>query len=559
MIVFDFAGYGRRVFQEPRAVFAATDVGSVTAVLQDAERAARAGGWVAGYVSYEAAPAFDPGLAVRGGARLPLAWFAVFDSFKADAPVMAESAGVEWSRPDEAAYVAAVEAVREEIAAGRTYQLNLTTALEATCPPDLFAWYEALRRAQGSGYHAYIETPGFTILSVSPELFFEKRGSRIVTRPMKGTRPRGRFTEEDDDVQRELARSDKDRAENLMIVDLLRNDLGRVAQIGTVRVSALYDIERYRTVHQMTSRIEAAVSDEIGLVDIFGALFPCGSVTGAPKRSTMELITTLESTTREVYCGAIGIIEPGGAATFNVPIRTVWCDRDSGRAVYGTGAGITYESDAGAEYREIVAKAAVLTETWPPFELLETMRLDSDLILRVDRHLARLADSARYFGIPIDLAAVRELLAGVRGSGRLRLLVDQLGTPRAELQPLREMDAVDFALAGSPVDSQDRFLFHKTTHRSVYAQHERPDREVLLWNERGELTEFTRANVVLDIAGELLTPPRTAGLLAGVLRAELIETGVVREQLLHVEDVGKANGVWFVNSLRGRLPARQAG
>lgn len=553
MIILDFPGTGRRVFREPAAILSAVSIDEVRGVMGAAQEAAARGAYAVGYVSYEAAPAFDAALQVRHGTRMPLAWFGIFDGFSRHASSHADfAAPVTWSLPDRARHITAVEQIREEIAAGRTYQVNLTSPLTTPFEGNDLAFYETLRRTQGTGYHAYLDIGDFAILSASPELFFERRGSAIGTRPMKGTHARGRFTAEDEEAARRLAWSEKDRAENLMIVDLLRNDLGRIAETGTVRVTSLYDVERFNTVHQMTSLIEAELASSVTLLDVFDALFPCGSVTGAPKISTMQLITELEDAPREVYCGAIGVIEPNGDATFNVPIRTVWIDKPGRRAVYGTGAGITYDSDPAAEYEEIVAKSAVLTEAWPDFELIETLRMQHTELLRMDRHVARVLDSARYFGIPVDEAEIRSTLAETLGPGlrRVRLLVNQRGRVRAETFPFDDPDPTRITMAAAPVQSSDRFLFHKTTHRRVYDERRGDNWDVLLWNEREELTEFTRGNVVVELHGELLTPPLECGLLAGVFRAELLDNHVIHEAVVRVDDLEAATRVWLINSLR---------
>lgn len=553
MIILDFPGTERRVFGEPETVFSATSIDEVRGVIAAAQDAAARGHYAAGYVSYEAAPAFDAALQVRPGARMPLAWFGIFSGCSSRAPSHDEfAAAVDWSLPDRARYIAAVKRIREEIAAGRTYQVNLTSPLTAQFEGDDLAFYETLRRAQGTGYHAYLDIGGFAILSASPELFFERRGNAIRTRPMKGTHARGRFTGEDEEAARRLASSEKDRAENLMIVDLLRNDLGRIAETGSVRVTSLYDVERYHTVHQMTSVIEAELASSVTPLDVFDALFPCGSVTGAPKISTMQLITELEDAPREVYCGAIGVIEPNGDVTFNVPIRTVWIDKPGRRAVYGTGAGITYDSDPAVEFDEIVTKSAVLTEAWPDFELIETLRMQDAELLRVDGHVARVLDSARYFGIPSDEAEIRSALAETLGPGllRVRLLVNQRGRVRAETLSFDDADPARITIAAAPVQSSDRFLFHKTTHRRVYEELRGDNWDVLLWNEREELTEFTRGNIVVELDGELLTPPIECGLLAGVFRGELLDNQVICEAVVRVDDLERATRVWLINSLR---------
>ena len=430
-----------RSFTNARAIFTTTTLHEVAAVIVAAEKAAREGRFVIGFVSYEAAPAFEPHLRVRPGARLPLAWFASFDETTIPAERNDATEPLEWSLDiDRQSFRTHVERIRAEIAAGRTYQTNFTTRLRGCAPADAYALYQALSRAQGDGYHAFIETNEFTIACASPELFFEIDDRVIRTKPMKGTRPRGRFESEDARLARELAASEKDRAENLMIVDLLRNDVGRIARTGTVVVPALFDVERYRTVHQMTSTVTATLRDDVTLLDVFAALFPCGSVTGAPRISTMQLIAELEDAPRGIYCGALGMIEPGSnRAVFNVPIRTVCIDHGSATAVYGSGAGITYESNADDEYDEVIAKAAILTESWPDFDLLETMRAQNRTILRVDRHIARLLESARYFGWSIDEAAVRAMLATLsleKAPCRIRLLAHPQRGLRVEVHAL---------------------------------------------------------------------------------------------------------------------------
>lgn len=566
-VVVDFPGNPRRVIAQPDAVLSTRSLADVREVIAEAERAALRGAWVAGFISYEAAPAFEPAMRVADGARMPLAWFAVSQSVGEEIHTPAATPTPhKWSlTPSIEEYRAQVELIREAIADGQTYQVNLTARLSASFVDDAFTFYEAMRRAQGGGYHAYIDTGDYIVASASPELFFEVHDGRIRTRPMKGTRPRGRWTDEDRALAEDLVRSGKDRAENLMIVDLLRNDLGRIAEVGSVQVTSLFDVERYRTVLQLTSTIEGDLGRNVTLADIFTALFPCGSVTGAPKINTMRLITELERVPREVYCGAIGIIAPGGSATFNVPIRTVWLDEQTKVGVYGTGAGITYESNADAECAEIVAKVAVLMEAWPEFELLETMRCEHGAVVRADEHVARLMASASYFDVPVledsVRAALLEAVQRCEDPGRVRLLVDADGCVRTDTCPLVPMAETTATLAKSPVASTDRFLFHKTTNRAVYESHRAAQAgtaDVLLWNERGEITEFTRGNVVVEIDGIRLTPRLDCGLLPGIFRAGLLEGGEVVEGLVLTADLARATGLWLINSLREWVPARLA-
>jgi para-aminobenzoate synthetase/4-amino-4-deoxychorismate lyase len=384
---------------------------------------------------------------------------------------------------------------------------------------------------------------------------------------MKGTLPRGRYEAEDDARAAWLRSSEKNRAENVMIVDLLRNDLGHLAVPGSVHATRLYDVERYPTVLQLTSTVEADARPGTTLEDVFAALFPCGSITGAPKVSTMRLIARLEDSPREVYCGAIGLVRPGGDATFSVAIRTLWQDVATGAVEYGTGGGITWDSTAADEHAEALAKARVLSERWPSFELLETLALTHEGYALRERHIERILSSARYFGIPLhreDLESALSPLPLGEGQGeglpqRVRLLVSQEGRVRVERTPLVPLRAgpLPVALARIPVSRHDRFLFHKTTHRAVYEAHksQHPDAfDVLLWNEEGELTEFTTGNLVLELPdGRKLTPPRDCGLLAGTLRAEFLARGELEEQVLTRDDLQRAARLWFINGVRGRV------
>jgi para-aminobenzoate synthetase / 4-amino-4-deoxychorismate lyase len=587
-LIFDFPSgetgrTERTTFRDPRRVIVAGAVDEVLPALAEIEAAVAAGMHAAGYVAYEAAPAFEPRMRVRGGARLPLLWFGLYEGPAASTSTSAAASisrsgsvgdlrGADWRLEVERdGYDAAVGAVREAIAAGRTYQVNLTARLRGELRGDPAELYESLRRAQGAGYHALLDLGGQTIVSVSPELFFRTAGRRIETRPMKGTRPRGRWPEEDEGLAADLASSEKDRAENLMIVDLLRNDLGRVCETGSVQVPRLYDVERYRTVWQLTSTVEGRLRPGVGLTELLTALFPCGSVTGAPKISTMEIIASLESSPREVYCGAIGMIRPDGDMVFSVPIRTVWWDGATGAAEYGTGGGIVWDSTADAEYDELLAKAVVVREPWPEFHLLETMAAEGGEVLRLDRHLGRLRRSASSFGLPcpeveiraaLDAAAAahpgeaRKVRLTMASDGRLALATEPLGMS-GEQGPDGERRPETVALAVEPVHSTDRFLFHKTTHRTVYdaRRAEAPDRyDVLLRNERDELTELTRGNLVLELDGRLVTPHVAAGLLPGCLRAELLEAGVIEERVVTVDDLGRASRAWSISSARRWVP-----
>lgn len=561
--------FGRVAFGEPTRIVSTDDLGRVRAALAEVEAEALRGRWAAGFVAYEAAVGLDPAFSVRRPGPGPLVWFGIHDTIVPPSTPGAASAHLSALAPEieRGEYLASVGAIRAAIERGDAYQVNLTLRMRGRFDGDPLALYDRLRRGQ-PGHTACLVLDRRAIVSASPELFFLRRGDRAVVRPMKGTAKRGRYADEDDRAAAALAACPKERAENVMIVDVLRNDLGRVARTGSVRTTALCQIERYGTVLQMTSTVEAILRSRVGLTDLFAALFPSGSVTGAPKVKATTLIAHHEQSPRGPYCGAIGLVAPGGDAVFNVAIRTLDLDLDRGTAAYGIGGGITYASTPEHEWEEAIAKSSVLADPMADFDLLETLRLCDGSYARLDRHLARLAASARYFGVPCDIRAVRDALeveASRAGDGgrRVRLLLGPDGHPRTEAGtlPPETREPLPVALARAPVDRGDRFLLHKTTRRGAYEQRrgERPDVfDVLLSNEEGELTEFTIGNLVAEIDGERRTPPRDCGLLAGVMRSELLDRGQAREAVLRASDLARARRLWLVNSLRGMVPVRLA-
>jgi para-aminobenzoate synthetase/4-amino-4-deoxychorismate lyase len=564
-------------FERPSRVLVATEPAEVVPVLAEVDRATAGGCWAFGYVAYEAAAGLDPHRhgALRAEADgLPLVQFALCDppaevSPVAPPPGAARSyAAGPWERGwSEAGYRDDVARVREHIAAGDTYQLNLTVRLRAPLTGDLEELYADLAWAQRGKYAAYLDLGRFVVASASPELFVEWSPDRLLTRPMKGTARRGRTTGEDAARREALLGSDKERAENLMIVDLLRNDLGRIAEVGSVEVPSLFAAERYETVWQLTSDVTARPRPGTDLVDVFRALFPSGSVTGAPKQRSMELIRELEPEPRGVYCGAVGVVAPPGhpwRARFSVAIRTVTVDRRAGTAVFGTGGGITWGSDADAEHAELLAKAAILAEPYEEFGLVETLAHVPGTGLRnLDRHLDRLADSAAYFGFPVDRSAVtQELIAAVDGTSasRVRLELRRDGSLDVACDPLPPAadGPVRLALDAEPVDAGQVWLAHKTTRRGIYSARagRHPDADdVVLVNQRGQVTETTVANLAVLLDGRWWTPPVTAGCLPGVERGRLLELGELTERDLTPDDLRRADGLALVSSLRGWRPA----
>jgi para-aminobenzoate synthetase / 4-amino-4-deoxychorismate lyase len=568
----------------PAGVLEATRTDEVADVLGAAESAAARGLWVAGFVAYEAAPGLDPALAVRApdATGLPLAWFAMFEARedavlprpREDPAPPAEGAWV--PSVDRERYDASIESIREHIAAGDTYQVNYTIRLRSLIDGDDRGLYRDLCYAQRGRHAAYLNTGRYRVLSASPELFFRIEDGRLTTRPMKGTAPRGRWRAEDESIARGLRSSVKERAENAMIVDLLRNDLGRVSRTGSVGWSSVFEPERYETVWQLTSTVTSELEPGQGLVQVFKALFPCGSVTGAPKVRTMELIAELEDSPRGVYCGAVGWLSPanwqGPRASFNVAIRTVVVDSQTGLADYGVGGGITWDSSPNGEYEETVAKARVLTARRPPFDLLETMRRDpGSAIHNLDDHLRRMGDSADYFAFTFPQGQVRMALeaaisdkAAADRPSRVRLRLERDGHFEIGVSTLDTAEPlpVTVALDDLPVDPADVFLFHKTSLRSRFEEARRRHSDaadVIMVNKLGDVTESAVANLAVRLDGRWWTPPVDCGLLAGIGRAQAMAEGRLEERRIRVGELAGAQELALVSDLRGWRSARLIG
>ena len=565
-LVFEFANSEGEIkpliFKKPQKVIAAFTIEEVLPCFQLVQEEVNNGYYAAGFLSYESAAAFDPAFITNSNHKMPLLWFGLFSEPEYELKSAKGSYTLsKWeSSVSLEDYTQSIQAIKEGIARGDTYQTNYTIRLQSRFEGNDFAFFQTLKKAQSSDYCAYINTGEHSILSASPELFFRLEGEKITTRPMKGTIKRGKYIEEDEANARWLYLSEKNRAENVMIVDMLRNDLSVIAELGTVQVPKLYEIEQYPTVFQMTSTITATVAENTSLVDVFKALFPCASITGAPKVSTMKIIADLEPEPREVYCGAIGYITPSKEAVFNVPIRTVLIDQQSGLATYGVGGGITWDSTSLGEYEEVLAKASLLEEDRPEFELLESLLLEDGQYYLLKEHLDRLRKSAAYFGFSIQMEAIHQKLDELAlknrsGKFKVRLLVTKEKEVKLDAQPIINIPApVKVILAEKPLDIENPFLYHKTTNRSLYTafQAAKPSDifDVLLWNQQEELTEFTNGNVVLEIEGELWTPPVYSGLLAGTFRERLIKEGKVHERALTTSDLQKSSKVWFINSVR---------
>ena len=570
-------------FGAPLRVWQAHAIDEVRGVLEAVDQAARAGRWCVGGLAYEAAAAFDVAFDTAFSTRipssgLPLAWFAEFD-----APVSADSDDAEanqqlshihWkpgphSEQARPAFEADIARIHAAIAAGECYQINYTAPLHGELFGSSQALFDALRASQPDGYVACMDWNGEQILSLSPELFFDWNGEQLLTRPMKGTAARGATQEEDEALANHLRTSPKERAENVMIVDLLRNDVSRIATPHSVKVPRLFHVEALPTVWQMTSDVTARTREGTRLVDVFAALFPCGSITGAPKVQAMRLIAELESAPRGVYCGALGIVRPGNEpgslhATFNVPIRTLTVRGDQVQC--GIGSGITASANAADEWQEWKHKRAFIDRALPPLQVLETLALEQGRFRHLDKHLARMRASAAHFHFDWPEVQIEQSLNALRdahaeGTWRVRLLLGENGAFEAQAfafgatqQPVK-LSLADRAFTTAHSD----FVRHKTTRRAHYAAFE-PSIDsgifdVILWNETGEITECTRGNIAMQMEddGRWITPPLSCGLLPGVGRALAIESGRVQEEVLHVRDVSKVCTWAFINSLRGWL------
>lgn len=551
------------MFTDPITIFTTKEIAQVVPILKKVEEAVEQGNYVAGFLSYEAAPAFEPLFQVKEQTDLPLIWFAVFDQptpIKSEQPL--ENYHVSKWKPttDFSTYQAGISAIKAAIKRGDTYQVNYTMRLTATLTGDDFSFYRQLAINQQASYSAYINIGAHRILSASPELFFRVNDGKIVTKPMKGTMNRGRTLIEDQQNQAYLAASEKERAENLMIVDLLRNDIGKIAESGSVQVPELLTIEKYPTVHQMTSTITANLKADTGLTDWMQALFPCGSITGAPKIKTMAYIDQLEDAARGVYCGAIGYMTPSKEAVFSVPIRTVLVNRKTNKATYGVGGGITWDSTTTNEYEEIATKARLLTTKRKVFSLLESLLLTDQSYPLLDYHMDRLHDSADYFDYPFEreeVVSALEKLASEFPSGhyKVRVLLDQNGKLSLDKKVrVNPTEPVLCFLALEPIDSNSPMLYHKTSDRSVYQSCEidHPNNfSTLLWNERGQVTEFTIGNIVVERDGLYYTPPISSGLLPGTYRKSLLDQGKIIEQTIMLEELEGVEKIWLINSVRG--------
>ncbi|WP_150525260.1 aminodeoxychorismate synthase component I [Roseibium sediminis] len=569
------------LFEAPLRIITCHDLKEVPAALDAVDAARASGAHVAGYLAYELGYAFEPKLAdVWSGNGDPLLWFGVYDRVTTISLPEARSllrgcsqdqqssvglTGFDMTRQQ---YEAAFAKVQGHLAKGEIYQVNLTIRGKISHGNNPERLFLDLLQRQPVAHAAFVKTQDRAILSVSPELFLERSGKMLVTRPMKGTAGRGRTNAEDRAIARALSTDPKQRAENTMIVDLMRNDLSRICEPGSVKVRSLCEVERYRTVHQMTSTIEGVLEEGVHFPKIIERLFPCGSITGAPKLSAMQIARRLETSPRGVYTGSIGAMKPSGDFRFNVAIRTLDLKTD-GTGVAGTGSGVVFDSGAGPEFDECALKLKFLSADMPEVQLIETLlyRPDEGLAL-LERHMARLQASADYFGYPVEEKDVREQLrvhvSEATGPRRVRLLLDADGGVNITSVPLTEDQSPALwkvCIADQNVSSSDPYLFHKTTVRQFYDRTrekmagEFGCQEVLFLNENGHVTEGSFTNVFIERDGRLLTPALEHGLLPGTFREALLDNRLAFEADLTLRDLETADALYVGNSVRGLVRA----
>ena len=569
-----------RLLSEPTRLIEAQDAEGVAEAFSTIERGVADGLTAAGYFAYELGYLFEPRLAPllpkTGQALLRFVLFAKSETLSAEARDRYLGSGEEAHLSpalvslDERSHAARIETIRRLIAEGDVYQVNFTLKLKATLEGHPVRLYASLRERSRAGGASFLRLPDEDIVSLSPERFFTLSDGRINARPMKGTCPRAPDWRGDRTRKFELRHDTKQRAENLMIVDLMRNDLARVATVGSVEVSDLFTVETYPRFHTMTSGVSGELRKHVHFRDVVQALFPCGSVTGAPKIRAMEIIHALEQRPRGVYCGAIGYVDKQRTA-FNVAIRTL--SIRGADVEMGVGGGIVWDSDPASEYAECLLKARFLTESVPAFQLIETMRwTPKDGIFLLGRHIARLAHSARYFGFVFDEAAARQRISEAvkdkRAPQRVRLTLDARGTVQVTATPFESRSAAAvwcFAVSDQRTDSTNPIFHHKTSVRDLYdgelqRLHDLQGAdEVVFLNERGEVTEGSRSTIFLERNGRWLTPALTCGVLDGCLRREMIERAdpIVEERVLTLEDLSTGQ-IWFGNALRGLIRGASA-
>lgn len=559
--VIDFRALGERyTFTQPIKELKTRDLAEVADLLEQVESYQEQGYYVVGYVSYETAPAFEEKLAVHKAPLLAeyLLYFTVHDRVETSSiPLTYEEIDLpsRWQEEISAEnYEEAIAQIHHHLRQGDTYQVNYTVQLKQDLSANPFAIYNRMVVEQEAGYNAYVEHDEMAVISMSPELFFEQNDRELTTRPMKGTTQRGVTDQEDLTQASWLEQDPKNRSENMMIVDLLRNDMNRISEVGSEHVERLCQVEQYSTVWQMTSTIKSQLRPDVDLVEIFRSLFPCGSITGAPKIATMEIIKNLEPQPRGVYCGTIGLLLPNGRRIFNVAIRTIQLHQ--GKAIYGVGGGITWDSTWESEHREVHQKAAVLYRKQARFKLITTGKISQKRLLFEEQHLERLTKASRYFAYPFDPKKLRQKIeeecqaCDSHQDYRLRITLSKSGEMEISRQILASLSPsfCKAKLCLQEADLNQSFTYFKTTYRPHLSLREQ---EIIYHNVAGELLETSIGNLVLKIAGELYTPPISQGILPGIYRQNLLERGLVEEKVLTLKDLAQAEAIYGCNAVRG--------
>ncbi len=586
-LLFDAIKQKWLLFSQPLHIISVNKYQDIQKVLTDLEKkiSEKKNLYAAGFVAYEAGSAFDPSIQSQPSETFPLLWFGIYEQPQilasplsiSDSETNTSSAIIptptfklisspfSWQASvSKQEYYQALQKIRDYIGLGQSYQINYTFRLETSSQVDINPWYlfTQMLQNQGKCYGAFIQNEHWAITSASPELFFQLQGDNLESQPMKGTIPRGLDYTQDLKKQRELQASAKDRAENAMIVDMVRNDLGKIAKFGKVQTKELFHIENYPTLWQMTSKV--VCQTQAGISQIFKVLFPPASVTGTPKIEATKIISQLEKQPRGVYTGAIGFLAPKRRAQFNVAIRTAFIDRKHNSLSYGLGSGIVWDSEAQSEWEECHTKAKILQQRFPKFSLIESILwTPEENFFLLDYHLERLKQSASYFSYPLNVQNVQSQLIKLANkfknnqstSQKVRLLLNHKGQIYLQWQKLSQEKKLYYrlGLAKSAITLNNPFLYHKTSWRVVYEiarQSIKQYDDVLLWNERGEVTETSIANIVIELKGQLYTPPISCGLLGGTYRALLLKQNKIQEKVILCQELRQCSKIYLINSVR---------
>ncbi|TGN00813.1 aminodeoxychorismate synthase component I [Leptospira yasudae] len=571
-MIFDegFHPFGKIIFRNPITTIEAYNSEDLTEALHKIEDFLERGYYLAGFISYEAGYFFSDANWKRTETVLPLLYFAVFEKPEKISKPLSESHqnyGFYISKtPNRETYFQNLKTIRDHLFQGEIYQINHTDRINFDFEGDILSFYKVLSERQPVSYGSWIRFQKTDLLSFSPELFFEKKNRTLVTKPMKGTYPRGKSANEDKENIRLLQNSEKEKAENLMITDLMRNDLGKISKEGSVQVEALFSVETYNTIFQMTSTIRSELSDSVGWKEIFKQLFPGGSITGAPKLRAMRLIEQLEPP-RGIYTGAIGVIQPNQNAVFSIAIRTL--ELKHGKGNIGIGSGITWDSDPEREWSEIFEKAKFFTEAPRDFSVFETILYKNGIFYFLKEHLERIGRSAQKLQIPFSeenwnstLQKIRSEVSD-RNSYRVKISLHVSGTihwEHSELSGFQKKGNV--RISKIKMDSASEFRKHKTNLRAVYDQEGKLARDTdcldtIFLNEKDEITEGSITNLFVKIGDSYFTPPLDSGILPGVFRERLLKRNGFYEKILSLEDLTNSNSVFLCNSLRGILRIKE--